>query len=161
MLKKQKAMRPSAALSLKLLIIVFIILRAGLCEGQESLIFQKEELFQVRTDLMLKFSGLALSNNWKNFPPEKFPVTSELFSEATGLLKTGNAMKPSSSYRLKIYLSTPFNDQICIDVRRPANEKTMEVISAYPSMLLNFKYLDIIESIGKTFEPQLNLGIEF
>jgi hypothetical protein len=50
-----------------------------------------------------------------------------------------------------------------MDVRQQsdnANDKINAILS-FPSMLLNNQYRDTVESIGKVFEPQLNLGIEF
>ncbi len=54
-------------------------------------------------------------------------------------------------------------DQMKVDIRQLTGSESdkLNAIKSLPSMFLNSSYRDTFESLGKIFEPQVNLSIEF
>ncbi len=66
-------------------------------------------------------------------------------------------------HNVTISFSRVMMDQMKVDIRQSTgneNEK-LNSLKAVPSMFLNSSYRDAFESLGKIFEPQVNLSIEF
>jgi hypothetical protein len=64
---------------------------------------------------------------------------------------------------MRLYLSRTVLEKNNIEVRQPVidNNDRLNAIKSLPSLFLDSHYQDTFESIGRIFEPQLNLGIEF
>ena len=66
-------------------------------------------------------------------------------------------------HRISISFSRAMKDQIQIDMNQKSKDgfDKVDAIKSLPSTFLNAPYEDTVESIGKIFEPQVNLRIEF
>jgi hypothetical protein len=66
-------------------------------------------------------------------------------------------------HNVSVSFSRTLLDQMQVDIRQSSGNEVdkLSAIKSLPSMLVNSSYRDNFESLGKIFEPQLNLSIEF
>ena len=123
------------------------------------------ERFQTRSDLILYVPSAAMPERIALLPADELSSIREVFKEEGGGADLKSDENPGLfKYRkIKLYLSSLVMDQRNIDVHQPFDNGSgkFNAVKSLPSMFLNFQYRDTFESIGRIFEPQLNLGIEF
>jgi len=66
-------------------------------------------------------------------------------------------------HNVTIFFSQVMMDQAKVDIRQSTGieSEKLNAIKSVPPMFLNSSYRDAFESLGKIFEPQVNLSIEF
>lgn len=147
-----------------LIIGMAVLLNAGLSEGQTAGMSFDWEPFQARVDLKLHAPSGIPGFNGPFSSVEHSSIRASIKEETKlSYVKSERNLDIYKHGRMRLYLSHVVVDQNNIEVRKPitdANEK-FNTIKSLPSMFLNSQYRDTFESVGKIFEPQLNLGIEF
>ncbi|MCX5853799.1 MAG: hypothetical protein NTZ24_04295 [Deltaproteobacteria bacterium] len=121
--------------------------------------------FQTRSDLIL-YAPSAMPEKIGLLPTDDLSSIRDVFKEEGGGgpdLKSDENPGIFKYRKIKLYLSSLVMDQRNIDVHQLVDNGSGKFIAvkSLPSMFLNFQYRDTFESIGRIFEPQLNLGIEF
>ncbi|MEI8173676.1 MAG: hypothetical protein WCH07_09365 [Deltaproteobacteria bacterium] len=120
--------------------------------------------FQTRSDLIL-YVPSAMPGRIGLMPTDELSSIRDVFKEEGGGpdLKSDENSGIFKYGKIKLYLSSLVMDQRNIDIHQPVDNGSGKFIAvkSLPSMFLNFQYRDTFESIGRIFEPQLNLGIEF
>ncbi|MCX5843729.1 MAG: hypothetical protein NT022_08265 [Deltaproteobacteria bacterium] len=145
--------------------ILFVLLLA-LVSGVKSYakgIIAEWEPFKTKTELELRLSNVSSERNV--LPRDEF------YEKDTAMpIETYAADKKNSSMGdiLKFHnVSVSFSRMVIkhtqIDAQKPSGEgsDTLHEIKALPSTFFTSPYRDRLESIGKIFEPQVNLKIEF
>jgi len=143
---------------------VAILLNAGMAEGQMTGLPFDWEPFQTRVDLGLRVPSDIPERNGLIFPDE-FSSIRDLAKEETSVsdVKSERNLDLYRYRRIKLYLSHVIIDRKDIDIRQPLSnvDDKINKIKSVPSMFFNYQYRDTFESMGRIFEPQINLGIEF
>jgi hypothetical protein len=151
-------------LKMMLMIGMAVLLNASLSEGQVAGTAFDWEPFQVRADLGLRIPFSI---------PERYGLLSDVESSSIRTSIKGEAGSPNVKSdrsldiyrygRMRLYLSRTVLEKNNIEVRQPVidNNDRLNAIKSLPSLFLDSHYQDTFESIGRIFEPQLNLGIEF
>jgi hypothetical protein len=121
------------------------------------------EPFKTKTELELRLSDVSSERNV--LPRDEFYE-----KDATMPIETYSAEKKNSStgdilkfYNVRISFSRMVIKHMQIDAQKPSGEgsDTFHEIKTLPSTFLTSPYRDTFESIGRIFEPQVNLKIEF
>jgi len=143
---------------------VAILLNAGMAEGQMTGVAYDWEPFQTRVDLGLRLPSNIPERNGLIFPDE-FSSIRDLAKEETSVsdVKSERNLDLYRYRRIRLYLSHVIIDRKDIDIRQPLSnvDDKINKIKSVPSMFFNSQYRDTFESMGRIFEPQVNLGIEF
>jgi len=143
-----------------------LLLNANIAESQIIGAAFDMRPFETRIDLGLNTSSINIPE--ANAPrwPAELDSKKEL-SDYKEIYETNvnDEKKPDKDkyQRLHVYISHLALDNKYPDLQQKSNgsNETIHTLITIPSMLLNQQYRDTLESIGKIFEPQLNLGIEF
>jgi hypothetical protein len=121
------------------------------------------EPFKTKTELELRLSNVSAERNV--LPRDEFyekdairPI--ETYAEDKKSSNTGDILK---FHNVSISFSRVVIKHIQIDAQKPSGEgsATLHEIKTLPSTFLTSPYRDTFESIGRIFEPQVNLKIEF
>ena len=157
-------MKRPCGLKIICFLMMLILLNTSDVGGQSVQRFFEWEPFKASIDLkltapsaILEYERLTLSN--------KASFQEEFFKEEMEV-SNGNSERKRNIYynqKISLYLSNLVMDQKNIDIQQTsANDSgALNTITSLSNMLLNSRYWDTFESIGKVFQLQLNLGIEF
>ena len=141
-----------------------ILLNAGMAEGQMAGVPFDWEPFQTRVDLGLRVPSDIPEHNGLIFSDE-FSSIRDLAKEETSVsdVRSERNLDLYRYRRIRLYLSHVIIDRKDIDIRQPLSnvDDKINKIKSVPSMFFNSQYRDTFESMGRIFEPQVNLGIEF
>jgi hypothetical protein len=149
-------------------IIVFLLLTIGSGRSQGAVL--EWEPFKMRSDLALSISVVAPLGNKIIFMPDVFSEILDIGDFRDSYLSTLDTDRKSevswNRFNLR-YLTLTFSHCATGQFERDmtglfSNEgNKWGTIKSLPATFLHAQYRDTFESIGKIFEPQVNLGIEF
>ncbi|GEM_PF-719478 len=143
---------------------VAVLLNAGIAEGQMAWIAFDWEPFQTRIDLGLRVPSDIQERNGLISPDELHSIRDLAKEETTGSdVRSERNLNLYKYRRIRLYLSHVIIDRKDIDIRQPSSngDDKINKIKSFSSMFFNSQYRDTFESLGRIFEPQVNLGIEF
>lgn len=150
--------------SLKATFFVILLMTMTILQEQAFGMAFDWKRFQARSDLVL-YVPSAMPERVRLLPTDELFSIRDVFKEGGDVPDLKSDENPGIfKYRkIKLYLSSLVMDQRNIDVQHPLDNGIgkFDTVKSLPSMFLNFQYRDTFESIGRIFEPQLNLGIEF
>jgi hypothetical protein len=141
--------------------VMAVFLITGIAEGQTTGMVFEWEPHQTMTDLGLhavfgipERNGLVLPDEFQGTEGEKIRASDVKNERNLDIYRHRN---------IRLYLSNLVVDRNDTDVRQPLGnvDDKINKIKSIPSMFFNSQYRDTLESMGRIFEPQLNLGIEF
>jgi hypothetical protein len=147
-------------------VTLFVILLVSMTILQEKAfgMFFDWKRFQTRSDLILQVPS-AMPDRIGLLPTDELYSIRDVFKEGGGAPDLKSDANPAvlKYGKVKLYLTSIVIDQRNLDAHQPVDNGSGKFadVKSLPSMFLNFKYRDTFESIGRIFEPQLNLGIEF
>lgn len=121
------------------------------------------EPFKAKTELELRVANLSSE---RSVPPREAvserdtAIPIETYSEDKKSSSVGDFLK---FHNVSISFSRMVIKNIHIDAQKPSGEGSDKLyeIKALPSTFFTSPYRDTFESIGRIFEPQVNLKIEF
>ena len=146
------------------LILLFIIIFFTVSAGRSYGTILEWEPFKIRADLALSIPVVPLKDKIIFIPPDEF---SEIRDSYLFTLDTDR--KSDTNWNRFNFRSLTFTFSHCevgqFDrnmTRLLGNEQDKwNTIKSLPTIFLHSPYQDTFESIGRIFEPQVNLGIEF
>jgi hypothetical protein len=121
------------------------------------------EPFKIKTELGPHAAGVDADR----FLPsrDEFTQTDEIISmdRDSAERKNDTPLNVLRFHNFSISFSRTLIDQLQVDGRQASGSGSdkLYAIKSLPSMFLNSSYRDTFESLGKVFEPQVNLSIEF
>ena len=142
---------------------MFLLILLSAVDGNGSGIISAWEPFKTKTELGSYAVGvdadMILSSR------DEFTRTDKIISmdRDTADRKDDRSLNILRFHNVSISFSRTLIDQLQVDGRQASgsgSDKLYE-IKSIPSMFLNSSYRDTFESLGKIFEPQVNLSIEF
>lgn len=149
-------------------IIVFLFFTMGVGRSQGTVL--EWEPFKMRADLALSISVVAPLENKITFIPDGSSEIRDIGDFRDSYLSTLDTDRKSEAnwnrFNLR-YLTLTFSHCATGQFEREmtglfSNEgNKRDTIKSLPATFLHSPYQDTFESIGKIFEPQVNLGIEF
>jgi hypothetical protein len=96
---------------------------------------------------------------------DEFTQTDKIISidRDTAERKDDSSLNILRFHNVSISFSRTLLDQLQVDARQASGSGSdkLYAVKSLPSMFLNSSYRDTFESLGKIFEPQVNLSIEF
>ncbi|MBM4271007.1 MAG: hypothetical protein FJ139_02440 [Deltaproteobacteria bacterium] len=148
---------------LQVLFFLFYLLIMSPSGAQSAGIITSWEQFQIKKELELKV--ISHEPDYKKFlSTEEMPVTDE-FVTLFNVREEEKDRTPDGFRigRLRISFSRIVIDRMKTDLDKISGDEqgTMETIKSITTLFRSGPYRDSFESIGKIFEPQVNLGIEF
>lgn len=149
---------------LKVTFFVILLMTMTLLQEQAFGMAFDWKLFQTRSDLVLQVPS-AIPDRIGLLPTDDLSSIRDVFKEGGGAPDFKSDENPAvvKYGKIKLYLTRLVIDQRNLDAHQPVDNGSgkFDDVKSLPSMFLNFQYRDTFESIGRIFEPQLNLGIEF
>jgi hypothetical protein len=121
------------------------------------------EPFKTRTELGSHAAGVEADRSLPS--RDEFNETDKiiLMDRDTTDRKNDSPLNVLRFHNFSISFTRTLIDQLQVDGRQESgsgNDK-LSAIKSLPSVFLNSPYRDTFESLGKIFEPQVNLSIEF
>ena len=150
-------------LSSFIIVFLFLTMDAGRSQGT---VFEWEP-FKMRSDLVLSIPVVAPLENKITFIPDGSSEIRDIRDSYLSILDTDRKSETSWNRFNFRYLTLTFSHcaagQFERDMTRLfSNEgNKWNTLKSLPATFLRSPYRDTFESIGKIFEPQVNLGIEF
>lgn len=138
-----------------------VFLVTGTAEGQMTGVIFEWEPYQARTGLGLHVVSDIQEHNGLVLPDQFRDSAGETISASN--MKNERNLNIYRYRNIRVFLSNLVVDRKDIDVRQSLEnvDDKINKIKSIPSMFLNSQYRDTLESMGRIFEPQVNLGIEF
>lgn len=157
-------MKRIGGLKIMCFLSVLILLDVSIVAGQAGGMIFEWEPFQIRIDLALRAPSDMPGHN-RIFSFDEFSSISERFAFETieSHENTDRNLNILKYRNVRLYLSHLIMDEKSTNLKQPYGNESdrLNAVKSFPSVLLNFQYRETFESIGRIFEPQLNLGIEF
>jgi hypothetical protein len=159
-----RAVKRLDRLKMMLVIGMAVLFNADLSGGQTAGIVFDWEPFQVHSDLGLHFPS-DIPEHYGPLSSVEIPSIRTSIKGETGSLneKSDRSLDIYRYGRMRLYLSRVVLEKNNMELRQPVNDANnkLNTIKTLPTMFFNSQYRDTFESVGRVFEPQLNLGIEF
>ena len=156
-------MKTSRGLKYAWLIYLFLVVLVTGVDGNASGMISAWEPFKAKTELASYVSGIDADT----MPSSRgeFVEMDRIISiyHETADKKDENPLNGLKIHNVTISFSRVLMDQTKADIRQLTGSESdkLNTIKSLPSMFLNSSYRDTFESLGKLFEPQVNLSIEF
>ncbi|MGZ3608425.1 MAG: hypothetical protein ACXU9G_10600 [Syntrophales bacterium] len=145
------------------LIYLFLLIAVSAVDGNASGMIAAWEPFKTNTEL-----GSYLVGVDADIIPsarDEFIQTDKIIpiERDTAERKNDSSLNVLRFHNVSVSFSRALLDQMQVDIRQSSGNEVdkLSAIKSLPSMLVNSSYRDNFESLGKIFEPQLNLSIEF
>ncbi|MGZ6249282.1 MAG: hypothetical protein ACXWMC_06680 [Syntrophales bacterium] len=145
------------------LIYLFLLIAVSAVDGNASGMIAAWEPFKTNTEL-----GSYLVGVDADIIPsarDEFIQTDKIIpiERDTAERKNDSSLNVLRFHNVSVSFSRTLLDQMQVDIRQSSGNEVdkLSAIKSLPSMLVNSSYRDNFESLGKIFEPQLNLSIEF
>jgi hypothetical protein len=156
-------MKISRGLKYTWLICFFLFVLVSGVDGNASGMIGVWEPFKAKKELSSYVSGIE-----DHVIPSSQDELAQMDTIISGYPDTADRKYESLPHGLRLHnvtisFSRVMMDQMKIDMRQSTvdeNEK-LSTMKSLPSMFINSSYRDTLESLGKIFEPQVNLSIEF
>lgn len=145
------------------LIYLSLLIVASAVEGNASGMIATWEPFKTNAELGSYVVGIDV---------DRIPSARDEFLQTDKIIpldldtaerKNDSSLNVLRFHNVSVSFSRTLLDQLQVDVRQASGsgvDKLYE-IKSLPSMFINSSYRDTFESLGKIFEPQVNLNIEF
>ena len=146
-----------------LLIYLFLLIAVSAVDGNASGMIAAWEPFKANTELGSYLVGVDADR----IPSarDEFIQTDKIIpiERDTAERKNDGSLNVLRFHNVNVSFSRTLLDQMQVDIRQSSGNEVdkLAAIKSLPSMLVNSSYRDNFESLGKIFEPQLNLSIEF
>ena len=145
------------------LIYLFLLIAVSAVEGNASGMIVAWEPFKTNTELGSYVVGVD---------SDRIPSARDEFIQTDKILpidhdtverKNDSSLNILRFHNVSLSFSRALLDQVQVDMRQASGSGAdkLYAIKSLPSMFVNSPYRDTFESLGKIFEPQLNLSIEF
>ncbi|MGZ6240471.1 MAG: hypothetical protein ACXWMF_11620 [Syntrophales bacterium] len=145
------------------LIYLFLLIAVSAVDGNASGMIAAWEPFKTNTEL-----GSYLVGVDADIIPsarDEFIQTDKIIpiERDTAERKNDSSLNVLRFHNVSVSFSRALLDQMQVDIRQSSGNEVdkLSAIKSLPSMLVNSSYRDNFESLGKIFEPQVNLSIEF
>jgi hypothetical protein len=145
------------------LIYLFLLILVGGADGNASGMIGAWEPFKAQKELETYVSGV----NSDMIPSSRDELVQmdkiiSIYGEPADR-KEGISLNTLRFHNVTISFSRVLMDQMKVDIRQQTGNESekLNTIKSLPSMFVNSPYRDTFESLGKIFEPQVNLSIEF
>jgi len=145
------------------LIYLFILLVVTAAEGNAWGMNGTWEPFKTKTEL----GSYAVSVDADRIPPawDEFIQDDKIVSidRDTAERKDDSSLNVVRFHNVSISFSRALIDQMQVDIRQSSGsgDDKLYAIKSLPSTFMNSSYRDTFQTLGKIFEPQVNLSIEF
>jgi hypothetical protein len=145
------------------LMYLFLLIVASAVDGNASGMIGAWEPFKTKTELGSYVVGVDADR----IPSarDEFIQTDKIISmdRDTAERKDDSSLNVVRFHNVRISFSRTLLDQLQVDGRQASGSGVdkLYAVKSLPSMFLNSSYRDTFESLGKIFEPQVNLSIEF
>jgi len=149
---------------LRVLFLLLYLLIVSPSEVQSAGIITSWEQFKIKKELELKV--ISHEPDYRKFlSTEEMPVT-DGFVTLFNVREEEEKDRTLDGFRigrLRISFSRIVIDRMKTDPDKASGDEqsTMEAVKSITTLFRSGPYRDSFESIGKIFEPQVNLGIEF
>jgi hypothetical protein len=146
-------------------IYLFLLIVISVVEGYAAGMDGAWEPFKTKSELGLYVAGVdadRIPSAW-----DEFIQTDKIISidrdRDTAERKDDSPLNVLRFHNVSISLSRAALDQLQVDIRQSSGSSVdkLYAIKSLPSTFLNSSYRDTFQSLGKIFEPQVNLSIEF
>jgi hypothetical protein len=142
---------------------IVLLLFVSVANGHTAGIMTEWEPFKIKSELGLHAAGVGADTIL--FSREEInKIGSAMNSErATTVRKDDSSWNVIKFRNVRISFTNTMVEQIQRDVKKTSGDGSdkLNSIKSLPDTLFAPTYRESIESIGKIFEPQVNLGIEF
>ncbi len=144
-------------------IYLFLLIAVSAVEGNASGMNADWEPFNTNTEL----GSYVVAVDTDRIPEakNKFIQTDKIIPMERDTAERGNdgSLNVLRFRKVSVSFSRTLLDQLQVDIRQPSGSGVdkLYAIKSLPSMFVNSPYRDTFESLGKIFEPQVNLSIEF
>jgi len=145
------------------LMYMFLLIIVSVVDSNASGMISAWEPFKTKTELGPHAAGVDADR----FLPsrDEFTETDKIISmdRDSADRKNDSPLNVLRYHNFSISFSRTLIDQLQVDGRQASGSGSdkLYAIKTLPSMFLNSPYRDTFESLGKIFEPQVNLSIEF
>jgi hypothetical protein len=145
------------------LIYLFLLIAVSAVEGNASGMIVAWEPFKTNTGL----GSYVVSVDADKIPSaqDDFIQTDKFIpiERDTAWRNNDGSLNVLRFRKVSVSFSRAFLDQLQVDIRQSSGNGVdrLSAIKSLPSMFVNSPYKDTFESLGKIFEPQVNLSIEF
>ncbi|MCG6533082.1 MAG: hypothetical protein L7F78_00020 [Syntrophales bacterium LBB04] len=142
---------------------IFLLIIVSVMDSNASGMISAWEPFKTKTELGPHAAGADADR----FLPsrDEFTQTDKIISmdRDTADRKDYSPLNVLRFHNFSISFSRTLIDELQIDGRQASGKGSdkLYAVKTLPSMFLNSPYRDTFESLGKIFEPQVNLSIEF
>ena len=144
-------------------ILLLLAIFTGGAEGDASGMVGSWEPFVAQKELGSLVPG-AVDTNMISSPRDELMKMdrNSLVGDAEDKKEEGH-LNSGKSHRVTISFSHVMMEQMKVDIRQQTGSENdkLNTLKNLPSTFLNSSYKDTFESLGKVFEPQVNLGIQF
>jgi hypothetical protein len=145
------------------LVYLFLLILVSSVEGNASAMIGAWEPFKTKIELGSYVVGVD-ADEIRSARDELIQTDKIIFMDQNpAVRKDDSSLNGLRIHNVTISFSRAMMDQMKVDIRQSTgneNEK-LNAIKSLPSVFLNSSYRDAFESLGKIFEPQVNLSIEF
>ncbi|TRZ51199.1 hypothetical protein D4S03_05470 [bacterium] len=142
---------------------MFLLILVSVVDGNASGMISAWEPFKTKTELGLHAAGVDADRILSS--RDEFTQTDKIISmdSDTAERKDNSSLNVLRFHNVSISFSRTLIDQLQVDGRQASGSGSdkLYAVKSLPSMFLNSSYRDTFESLGKIFEPQVNLSIEF
>lgn len=142
---------------------MFLLILVSVVDGNASGMISAWEPFKTKTELGLHAAGVDADRILSS--RDEFTQTDKIISmdRDTAERKDNSSLNVLRFHNVSISFSRTLIDQLQVDGRQASGSGSdkLYAVKSLPSMFLNSSYRDTFESLGKIFEPQVNLSIEF
>ena len=142
---------------------MFLLILVSVVDGNASGMISAWEPFKTKTELGLHAAGVDADRILSS--RDEFTQTDKIISidRDTAERKDDSSLNILRFHNVSISFSRTLIDQLQVDGRQASgsSDDKLYAVKSLPSMFLNSSYRDTFESLGKIFEPQVNLSIEF
>ena len=148
------------------LMYLFILLVVTAFEGNALGMNGTWEPFKAKTELGLHVAGVdadRVPSAWDELIQDDKIISSMDRDRDAAERKDNSSLNVVRFHNVSISFSRAVIDQMQVDIRQYSGSgyDKLYAIKSLPSTFLNSSYRDTFQSLGKIFEPQVNLSIEF
>jgi hypothetical protein len=142
---------------------MFLLIIVSVVESNASGMIGAWEPFKTKTELGQHAAGFDTDRLLPS--RDEFTQTDKIISmdRDSADRKNDSPLNVFRFHNFSISFSRTLLDQLQVDGRQASGSGSdkLNAVKSLPSMFLNSSYRDTFESLGKIFEPQVNLSIEF
>ena len=145
------------------LMSIVLLLFVSAADGHTAGIMTEWEPFKIKSELGLHAVGGGADTILFSREEMSKMGSAMNIERDTTVRKDDGSWNVIKFRNVRISFTNTMVEQIQIDVKKTSGDGSdkLNSIKSLPATLLSPTYRESIESIGKIFEPQVNLGIEF